>query len=96
VENLVDSKHAYIVHAEANAVLNAMGRNMTDATLYCALPTCNECAKLIIQVGIKRMVYIASEYEDRDSFRAAVKMFDAAGVKCEKYDGPTDPVLLSF
>jgi dCMP deaminase len=47
---LYDSKHAYVVHAEANAILNSMGRDMQGATLYCAMPTCNECAKLIVQV----------------------------------------------
>ena len=46
---LYDSKHAYAVHSEANAILNSMGRDMQGATLYCNLPTCNECARLIIQ-----------------------------------------------
>lgn len=94
---LYDSKHAYVVHAEANAILNSMGRDMSGATLYCAMPTCNECAKLIVQVGIKRVVYLASStYEARDEFLAAKRMYASAGVLCELYSGPTNNIELNF
>jgi dCMP deaminase len=94
---LYDSKHAYVVHAEANAILNSMGRDMQGATLYCAMPTCNECAKLIVQVGIKRVVYLASPtYEARDEFLAAKRMYASAGVLCELYNGPTNSLELNF
>ncbi len=94
---LYDSKHAYVVHAEANAILNSMGRDMQWATLYCAMPTCNECAKLIVQVGIKRVVYLASPtYETRDEFLAAKRMYASAGVVCELYNGPTNTLELNF
>lgn len=94
---LYDSKHAYVVHAEANAILNSMGRDMQGATLYCVMPTCNECAKLIVQVWIKRVVYLSSpSYESRDEFRAAKRMYASAGVLCELYTGPTDPLALIF
>lgn len=97
VLRLYDSKHAYVVHAEANAILNSMGRDMQGATLYCAMPTCNECAKLIIQVGIKRVVYLgSSSYEARDEFLAAKRMYDSAGVLCELYNGPTNSLELNF
>lgn len=94
---LYDSKHAYVVHAEANAILNSMGRNMEGATLYCTMPTCNECAKLIIQVWIKRVVYFASPtYENRDEFLAAKRMYASAGVLCEAYTGPVDTLELQY
>lgn len=94
---LYDSKHAYVVHAEANAILNSMGRDMQGATLYCVMPTCNECAKLIVQVGIKRVVYLASPtYEARDEFLAAKRMYDSAGITCELYSGPTNSLELDF
>jgi dCMP deaminase len=94
---LYDSKHAYVVHAEANAILNSMGRNMQDATLYCAMPTCNECAKLIIQTGIKRVVYIRSAtYETRDEFLAAKRMYESSWVLCEAYTGPVNTLELIF
>ena len=94
---LYESKHAYVVHAEANAILNSMGRDMQGSTLYCAMPTCNDCAKLIIQVGIKRVVYLASPtYEARDEFLAAKRMYDSAGVLCEMYTGPVDTLELVY
>ena len=70
---------------------------MQGATLYCAMPTCNECAKLIVQVGIKRVVYLASPtYEARDEFLAAKRMYASAGVLCELYNGPTNNIELNF
>ncbi len=97
IARLYDSKHAYSVHAEANAILNSMGRDMQAATLYCVMPTCNECAKLIVQVGIKRVVYLASPtYEARDEFLAAKRMYASAGVLCELYNGPTNTIELNF
>lgn len=97
IVRLYDSKHAYIVHAEANAILNSMGKNMNDSTLYCTLPTCNECAKLILQTGIKRVVYLPSvSYESRDEFLAAKRMYESAGIVCETYTGETHEITLHF
>lgn len=74
-----------------------MGRDMQDATLYCAMPTCNECAKLILQVGIKRVVYLSSPtYEARDEFLAAKRMYESAGVRCEEYSGSREMIRLYF
>lgn len=94
---LQDTKLAYVVHAEANAILNSMGRDMQWATLYCAMPPCNECAKLIIQVGIKRVVYLASPtYEQNERFLISKRMFHVAGVICEAYSGSTEALHLTF
>jgi dCMP deaminase len=57
--------HWYVLHAEANAILK-IARSANDAkgsTLYITLSPCKECCKLILQAGIKRMVYI-NEYKD--------------------------------
>ncbi len=94
---LQETKLAYVVHAEANAILNSMGRDMQWATLYCAMPPCHECAKLIIQVGIKRVVYLSSPtYEQKDSFIISKRMFQVAGVICEAYSGSTEEIHLTF
>lgn len=94
---LAETKLAYVVHAEANAILNSMGRNMQGATLYCAMPPCNECAKLIIQVGIKRVVYLASPtYEINERFIISKKIFHVAGIICEPYSGSTESISLTF
>lgn len=75
----LNSKYPYVVHAEPNAILNATVP-LTNATLYVTLFPCNDCAKLIIQSGIKKVVYLVDKYHDRDMFVASRRMFDAAGV----------------
>ena len=78
-------KYAFTVHAEANALLNA-SRSVRGATLYCTLLPCSECAKLVIQAGIRRVVCPApAEGYERwaDSFRMAREMFQESGVKLQ-------------
>lgn len=78
-EDWVNSKYPYVVHAEPNAILNATVP-LDNSTLYVTLFPCNECAKLIIQSGIKEVVYLLDKYHDRDMFVASRRMFDSAGV----------------
>lgn len=82
--DLVDTKYAYICHAEENAVYNANG-NLKGAKLYTTLYPCNECAKTIIQTGIKEVIYESNKYADVQTFMAAPRMFDAAGVVYRHY-----------
>ena len=77
----LDTKHLYVVHAELNAILNAKGKDLSGCTIYVALFPCNECAKAIIQSGIKEVVYLSNKYADTDSVKASKKMFSATGVK---------------
>jgi dCMP deaminase len=76
----LDSKYAYVVHAEANAILNATA-DLRGSSLYVNLFPCNECAKLIIQAGIKEVVYSSDKYADKDFTLASKRMFSAAGVQ---------------
>jgi dCMP deaminase len=76
----LDSKYLYVVHAELNAILNA-SRPLHGCTIYVSLFPCNECAKAIIQCGIKRIVYESDKYADTDATRASKRMFHAAGVE---------------
>ena len=73
----------YVVHAERNAILNYRGSNkdLEGAKLYVALFPCNECAKEIIQVGIKEVYYLEDKYKDTKEVIASKKMFDACNVK---------------
>ena len=80
-----DTKYPYVVHAELNAILNANGRDLRGATVYVALFPCNECAKAIIQAGIRRVVYECDKYAGTPSNIASKRMFDAAGVIYEAY-----------
>lgn len=77
--DFLDNKYAYVVHAEANAILNAT-TDLRGSSLYVNLFPCNECAKLIIQAGIKEVVYSSDKYADKDFTIASKRMFEAAGV----------------
>ncbi len=79
-KNPNDTKYPYVVHAEANAILNST-KDLHGARLYVGLYPCNECAKLIIQSGIVEIIYLSDKYKNTDSTKAARKMFEKAGVK---------------
>ncbi len=76
----LNSKYPYVVHAEPNAILNATVP-LDDGTLYVTLFPCNDCAKLIIQSGIKQVVYLEDKYHEKESFIASRRMFESAGVE---------------
>lgn len=76
-----ETKYPYVVHAELNAILNASGRDLRGCKLYVALFPCNECAKAIIQSGIKEVWYLSDKYADSMSTLASKRMLDSAGVK---------------
>ena len=76
-----DTKYFYVCHAELNAILNSRDSNLEGCKIYVALFPCNECAKAIIQSGIKEVIYLSDKYADTVGTRASKRMFDAAGVK---------------
>ena len=79
------TKYPYVCHAELNAILNAGGNSLKGCRIYVALFPCNECAKAIIQSGIKTIVYDCDKYENTPSVIASKRMLDAAGVRYYKY-----------
>ena len=81
----LDTKYPYVVHAEPNAILNSNSRT-EGCTLYVTLFPCNECAKLIIQSGIKEIVYMDDKYNGTDSNIASKKMLDYAKIRYRKID----------
>jgi len=82
---LLDTKYPYVVHAEANAILNAT-TSLKNASIYVTLFPCNECAKLIIQSGIKEICYASNKYEAGDQHQAAIKMLKAAKISFRQVD----------
>lgn len=78
----LETKYPYVCHAELNAVINSRSMNLSNCKLYVVLFPCNECAKIIIQSGIKTVVYLSDKYSSTDQAIASRKMFDLAGVKC--------------
>ncbi len=75
-----ETKYPYVVHAELNAILNAGGRVLRGAKLYVALFPCNECAKAIIQSGIKEVIYLSDKYAATEVVKASKRMLDSGGV----------------
>ena len=91
-----DTKYPYVVHAELNAILNSHGRKLRDAKIYVSLFPCNECAKAIIQSGIKEVVYLCDKYSDSPATVASKRMLASAGVKITRLDPPEKPIILDF
>ena len=91
-----DTKYPYVVHAELNAILNSGGRSLKGAKLYVALFPCNECAKAIIQSGIRDVIYLSDKYADTDSVRASKRMLTSAGVSFRPLDTKLETLNLSF
>lgn len=81
--DFLDTKYPYVVHAEPNAILNSNSQTF-GCTLYVSLFPCNECAKLIIQSGIKEIVYMDDKYDGTEADIASKKMLDAAKVSYRK------------
>lgn len=82
----LDNKYMYTAHSELNAILNYRGGSLDNAKMYVTLFPCNECAKAIIQAGIKTIVYDSDKYADTASVIASKRMLNAAGVRYYKYD----------
>jgi len=77
-------KYKFVVHAEANAILNTNIADINGATMYSTLFPCNECAKLIIQSGIKHIVFGEDKYHDEEGYVASRTLFECAGVDFRK------------
>ncbi len=92
----LDTKYPYVCHAELNAILNSSLPSLKGATLYVALFPCNECAKAIIQVGIKKVVYLSNKYKDADSTKASVRMMEAAGIELVELKTERKEIVLKF
>ncbi|XP_015479923.1 deoxycytidylate deaminase isoform X3 [Parus major] len=78
--NRLDTKYPYVCHAELNAIMNKNSADVKGCSMYVALFPCNECAKLIIQAGIKEVIFMSDKYHDTTEMTAARRMFDLAGI----------------
>lgn len=95
-ENSYDTKYPYVCHAELNAILNNRGADLEGCSIYVALFPCCECAKAIIQSGIKKVLYISDKYGKSDSVRASKRMFDAAGVEYRQIKISHGKIIIDF
>ena len=85
-EDPLKIKYFYSTHSELNAILNYKGTSLTGATMYVTLFPCNECAKAIIQCGIREVIYDSDKYAGMPSVVASKRMMEAAGVKYRQYE----------
>ncbi len=90
------TKYPFVVHAELNAILNNRGKNLAGARIYVALFPCNECAKAIIQSGIREVVYLSDKYANTPATRASKKMLASAGVTLRQFGTKMDFLTLHF
>ena len=91
-----DTKYPFVVHAELNAILNASGRDLRGSKLYVALFPCNECAKAIIQSGVREVYYLSDKYATTPTTLASKRMLDAAGVKYTQLRTNVKSLTLDF
>ncbi|MDX9976383.1 MAG: dCMP deaminase family protein, partial [FCB group bacterium] len=91
-----DTKYPYVCHAELNAIMNKNTADLADCLIYTTLFPCCECTKLIIQGGIKKVIYLSDNYHDTDSVRASRRMFDMAGVTYEAFKPQRERITIDF
>lgn len=94
-DSQLDTKYPYVAHAELNAILNSTVK-LDNCTMYTIMFPCNECVKLIIQSGIRKVIYMYNPYDDTDSIKASKRMMDMAGVEYEQYVPEEEKLVIDF
>lgn len=94
--SLKDTKYPYVVHAELNAILNAKVKDLSDCKLYVVLFPCYECAKAIIQSGIKQIYFLSDKYHNTEGAEISRKILDSAGVKYNQLNFGEKKVSISL
>ena len=92
----LETKYPFVTHSELNAILNYRGGSLEGAKIYVSLFPCNECAKAIIQAGIKTIVYDSDKYANTPGTRASKRMLDAAGVRYYQYQKTGREIILKM
>lgn len=95
-ESLGETKYNFVVHAELNAILNAGGKSLIGSRIFVSLFPCHECAKAIIQSGVKEVVYLSDKYNGTVSDNASKRMLQAAGIKLTKMKPTKAQIVLNF
>lgn len=93
---LLDTKYAFVCHAELNAILNNSNGSLKGARCYTTLFPCNECAKALIQAGISEVIYLSDKYAETEGVQASKKMFNMVGVKLTPYTPSNRTVTLEL
>ena len=91
----LETKYPYVVHAELNAILNSI-KSLKNCTIYVTHFPCNECAKAIVQSGIKKVIYFSDKHKSLDSTKASRRIFENAGVKTEHLKMEKEKINIIF
>lgn len=92
----MSSKYTFVCHAEVNAILNKNGSDVKNCRLYVALFPCNECTKIIIQSGIKEVVFMSDKYHDKPHTKASKLMLDTVGIKYRQFKPNCKQIVIDF
>ncbi|KAM8842038.1 deoxycytidylate deaminase-like [Synchiropus splendidus] len=92
----LDTKYPYVCHAELNAIMNKNSADVKGCTMYVALFPCNECAKLIIQAGLKEVVYLSDKYHDTPEMTASRRLLNLAGIEYRQFTPRRAKIVIDF
>lgn len=85
-DSFLETKHAFVCHAELNAIINCERKNLIGAKLYVTSYPCYNCAKLIIQAGIKEVYYLGDTHANHVLIKAAKNLFELASIYVERVE----------
>jgi len=95
-ENYEDQKYLYVVHSEVNAIINAQGKDLTGSTIYVTLFPCNECAKLIVQSKIKKVVYLSDKYSGYINFSSSRTILEKCNIELVHYVPEMKELVINY
>ncbi|KAM6939624.1 deoxycytidylate deaminase-like [Xenentodon cancila] len=95
-DDRLDTKYPYVCHAELNAIMNKNSADVKGCTMYVALFPCNECAKLIIQAGLKEVVYLSDKYHDTPEMTASRRLLSMAGIQHRQFKPKRTEIVIDF
>lgn len=95
--DFLETKYPYVCHAELNAVLNSISRDLRNCRIYVGLFPCNECTKVIIQSGISEIIYLSDKYKDSDQVRASkIMITKSPTISCRKLETKLEEIQISL
>lgn len=92
----LENKYMYVCHAEMNAIMNKNSASVEGCTIYVALFPCNECAKMIIQAGIKEVIYYSDKHALKNNTIASKRLLDMAGVPYTQFVPKMKKIVIDF
>ena len=94
--NELENKYLYVCHAEMNAILNKNSADVEQCSIYVALFPCNECAKMIIQSGIKEVIYLSDKNSAQVGTVASKRLLETAGVAVRRFVPTQREIVIRF